>query len=411
MKKVLLVDDDALIVEVYRERFLQEGFHVEVARDGLEAMKVLPSVKPDVAVLDIMMPKFSGADVLKFIRSRPDLKTIWVIILSNFYMSDLTEQTAARGADRALLKSKCTPAILLDIVNELLTGKPATQPAPEVTVGVPSSPRPASAETSPAAVQPQKEVAKQKVDAESQAKMRADFLKNAPATLATIRQLCHAFVRSTEPQARALRLDDFYRKIHFVTAMSGLAGCERIALLASAFEAFLFELHEKPKFISPSTLQTVAHTIDFLGVLFERAHVATREMPLTAQALVVDDDPLSSRTMLAALQRAHLQGRSFAEPVAALRHLHENHYDLFLLDIEMRGMSGFQLCERIRALPDHKNTPVIFVTGHSDFENRARGVLAGGNDLISKPVFPIELAVKAVTQLLKARLAGQSAPR
>ena len=405
MKKVLLVDDDALIVGVYRGKFLQEGFQVDVATDGLEAMKVLPTVKPDVVVLDIMMPKFSGADVLKFIRSHPELKTIWVITLSNSYMSDLTEQTAARGADRALLKSKCTPAILLAVVNELLTGRPATQPVPEVTVGVPSSPRPASAAPPPPMAPPHKEVARQKVDAESQAKMRADFLKNAPATLAAIRELCHAFVRSTEPQARALRLDDFYRKIHFVTAMAGLAGCERIALLASAFEAFLFELHEKPKFINPSTLQTVAHTLDFLSVLFEHAHVATRETPLTAQALVVDDDPLSSRAMIAALQRAHLQGRSFAEPVAALRHLQENHYDLFLLDIEMRGMSGFQLCERIRALPDHQKSPVIFVTGHSDFENRARGVLAGGNDLISKPVFPIELAVKAVTHLLKARLA------
>jgi CheY-like chemotaxis protein len=84
---------------------------------------------------------------------------------------------------------------------------------------------------------------------------------------------------------------------------------------------------------------------------------------------------------------------------------------LFLLDIEMRDMSGFQLCERIRALPDHQKAPVIFVTGHSDFENRARGVLAGGNDLISKPVFPIELAVKAVTHLLKARLAAKAASR
>jgi len=411
MKKVLLVDDDALIVGVYREKFLQEGFEVAVATDGLEAMKAAPAVKPDVVVLDIMMPKFSGAEVLKFIRSRPDLKSVWVIILSNFYMSDLTEQTAARGADRALLKSKCTPVILMEVVNELLTGAPPAHPVPEVTVGDASPPQVAPAAPPPPVPRPHEEIPKQKVDAESQAKLRAEFLKGAPATLAAIRELCHAFVKSTEAQARALRLDDFYRKIHFVTAMAGLAGCERIALLASAFEALLFELQAKPRFIGPSTVQTVAHTVDFLSVLFDRADLAAREAPLTAQALVVDDDPLSSRAMIAALQRAHLQGRSFAEPVAALRHLQENRYDLFLLDIEMRDMSGFQLCERIRALPDHQKAPVIFVTGHSDFENRARGVLAGGNDLISKPVFPIELAVKAVTHLLKARLAAKAASR
>jgi len=70
----------------------------------------------------------------------------------------------------------------------------------------------------------------------------------------------------------------------------------------------------------------------------------------------------------------------------------------------MPGMDGFELCKRLRLLPGYAQTPVIYVTSHSDFENRTKSVLTGGNDLISKPVFPIELAVKAVTHLLKIRL-------
>jgi CheY-like chemotaxis protein len=86
-----------------------------------------------------------------------------------------------------------------------------------------------------------------------------------------------------------------------------------------------------------------------------------------------------------------------------------NHFDLVLLDIEMPGMDGFELCRRLRLLPGHQKTPVIYVTSHDAFENRAKSVLSGANDLISKPVFPIELAVKAVSHLLKSALARQRA--
>ena len=75
MKTILFVDDDAVIVQVYRARLLREGFDVEVAQDGLTAMKLLMAEKPDLVVLDLMMPKFSGADVLKFIRAEPALKS------------------------------------------------------------------------------------------------------------------------------------------------------------------------------------------------------------------------------------------------------------------------------------------------------------------------------------------------
>jgi CheY-like chemotaxis protein len=87
-----------------------------------------------------------------------------------------------------------------------------------------------------------------------------------------------------------------------------------------------------------------------------------------------------------------------------LQWLKERRFDLVLLDIEMAGMDGFELCRRLRTLPGYQKTPVIYVTSHSDFENRAKSVLSGGDDLISKPVFPMELAVKAVTLLLKRRI-------
>jgi CheY-like chemotaxis protein len=123
MKTILFVEDDPVIIHVYRAKFMREGFRVEVACDGLSAIKLLPAARPDLVVLDLMMPKFNGVDVLKFIRAEPELKTIPVIILSNAYLTDLAQAAARLGVELALLKSGCTPAQLLEAVNQLLEGK------------------------------------------------------------------------------------------------------------------------------------------------------------------------------------------------------------------------------------------------------------------------------------------------
>jgi CheY-like chemotaxis protein len=122
MKTIFFVEDDAVIMHVYGAKFLREGFLIEVAEDGLTAMKLLKTAKPDLIVLDLMMPKFSGVDVLKFIRADSALKSTPVIILSNAYMSDIAQEAAKLGVELALLKSSCTPAQLVEAVKNLLNG-------------------------------------------------------------------------------------------------------------------------------------------------------------------------------------------------------------------------------------------------------------------------------------------------
>jgi len=63
-------------------------------------------------------------------------------------------------------------------------------------------------------------------------------------------------------------------------------------------------------------------------------------------------------------------------------------------------MNGVEVCQKLRCIPHHKNTPVIFVTLHGDFQNRAQSLLSGGDDFISKPISPFELIVKATVFLL-----------
>jgi CheY-like chemotaxis protein len=201
-----------------------------------------------------------------------------------------------------------------------------------------------------------------------------------------------------------MRLRDLYRKVHFITSMAGLADCPPVGQMASAFEALLFELMARPSLISASPLATSKAAVDFLGQLLESAPELTFSVRLRARVLVVDDDRLSSRLFVTSLQEAHLQARSTDDPDVALDWAGKEDFQLFLLDIEMPGMNGFELCKQLRAMPKYESTPVVYVTSHSDFQSRSEGMLSGGNDLIAKPVLAPELAVKAVMHLLRNQL-------
>ena len=139
MTTIFFVEDDTVVVQVYRAKLVREGFAVEVAEDGLVAVKMLAAVKPDVVVLDLMMPKLNGVDVLKYIRSTAALKETPVIILSNAHMTRLAQEAAAIGVERSLLKSSCTPSKLIDVINDLLSGK-AVESDPSKRLAVPVPP-------------------------------------------------------------------------------------------------------------------------------------------------------------------------------------------------------------------------------------------------------------------------------
>jgi DNA-binding response OmpR family regulator len=102
-----------------------------------------------------------------------------------------------------------------------------------------------------------------------------------------------------------------------------------------------------------------------------------------------------------ALGKANLRCIGMEDSNMALTVLKEYPFDLIFLDAEMPGLNGFELCAELRKLPTNKNTPVIFVTSLTKFEVRAQSSLSGGNDLIAKPFLMMELAVKALTYLLK----------
>jgi CheY-like chemotaxis protein len=115
----------------------------------------------------------------------------------------------------------------------------------------------------------------------------------------------------------------------------------------------------------------------------------------------VDDDLVSSRALVTTLARGDVKATAFSDPFQALQQLRSSTYDVVLLDINLPGMSGISLCEQMRQLPLHQHTPVIFMTSYSEFGAKAHSLLARGDDLISKPVMPIDLTVRVIAHVVE----------
>lgn len=103
-KKVMVVEDDEHISKVYEIKLAKEGIIASVARDGEEAVTKIASEKPDLILLDLMLPKKDGFGVLEDIKKVPELATIPVIILSNLGQKTDQDRALALGANEYLVK-------------------------------------------------------------------------------------------------------------------------------------------------------------------------------------------------------------------------------------------------------------------------------------------------------------------
>jgi len=127
VKTILYVEDDMVVLTVYRLRLQQAGYHVITAHDGLEAIKKLSTIVPDLVLLDLMLPRFNGEEVLKFIHANASLVKVPVIILSTNTVRDIAQESLLERASKRLLKSNCNSAMLLEAVEEVLKNA-ATEP-------------------------------------------------------------------------------------------------------------------------------------------------------------------------------------------------------------------------------------------------------------------------------------------
>ncbi|MGO9586718.1 MAG: response regulator [Limisphaerales bacterium] len=404
-RTILFVEDDAVVLTTYRNLLQREGFRIESAQDGLEALKALSQATPDLVVLDLMLPKFDGADVLKFIRADPRLKVVPIIIFSNAQITDFAEDAITRQ----LRKTDCTPSILVQTIQEMLVAAPADATSAANAVRTDYAPaiklHMANDSTSG---EPNDDAPEAPADETMPTKGRTEFLKDAPTDIAKVREHCLAYIKAPTSTAK---LEPLAESVHALSANASKAGCGRIALLTKAFDMLLSKIASKPARVTPSILQTLAEAADCLGLLLKSDEAGSTESAPRAKVLAVDDDTVCNHVIVNTLKRANLDIVSVEDPLEGLKLLQNNRYDLVLLDIDMPKLTGFEVCEKLRALPHYKTTPVIFVTAHSNFGNRTQGVLSGGNYFITKPVDPLELALKVTIHLFKAQVQHAGAPQ
>lgn len=406
MKKIVIIEDDLIVANIYRNKFAVDGFAVELAKDGDSALNIIHSFRPDVILLDLMLPGVSGIDLLKTIRARPSLESLPIIVFSSTYLTNVIQDAWKAGATKCLSKASCSPKEIIEAVRSSLKMSPSSHTfETQAPVAQPPPPVAPAARALPARVEP----AARDLNALFQNEILKSFVESLPATLTSFRALLQSIIKAENEAVRLDYMCDLCRRLHTLTGNAGVAGARPIAHMADALEVLLRELYEKPHNINASTLRTVASGIDFLGILFANATLPAGEPP-SAEILVVDDDIISLRAVTFALEKARLKSTSITDPIEALELINRIKYGLVILDVDMPQMNGFELCSKLRTGEINKRTPVVFVTNLNGFENRANSTISGGNDFIAKPFLFIELAVKALIHVLRGQLESVKAP-
>lgn len=368
LKRVLLLHEDRLLSNLFRDKLENADFVVESAHDGAAGLKAAAERCPDAVVVDAVLP---GPDIAKLVSQ---LRTIGpkaplpVIVLPN---SRPIFAEAAREAGAVTLARGVNPvADLIDALQTAFKMEKTSQSAKGLVF------RPE----------------------ESWLKLS---LGAAPEVLTDLRRTLHEVSREGHsPDAFSV----FYRRIHGFAEQMAVLGEKPLHYLAGQIESLAFDLLNLPEHINPSVLRTLGQALDFLSTLLPATVRDQLKDPGSAQVLVVDDEDGARKIIMAAMRMANLKSVAADTPTTSLAALGVQGFDLIFLDVGLPEMTGFELCSKIRMLPLHEKTPVVFITGMATFQNRVQSSLSGGNDFVGKPFNLSELGLKALIWVFKGQL-------
>lgn len=120
MAKILVVDDSPALLELYDFTLSSEGYKVETAKDGVEGLKKVAEFKPDLVLLDILMPIKDGFDTLKELRQQKETKTLPVLLLTNVDEQSKVEEGLKLGATDYIVKFQQTPNQVVEEIRQVL---------------------------------------------------------------------------------------------------------------------------------------------------------------------------------------------------------------------------------------------------------------------------------------------------
>lgn len=120
MQKILIVEDDKFLRELIAQKLVKEGYEVLSSIDGEDGVKKIKDEKPDLVLLDLILPNIDGFDVLSRIKEGPSANSVPVIILSNLGQKEDVEKGLKLGATDYLIKAHFTPGEIIEKIRNVL---------------------------------------------------------------------------------------------------------------------------------------------------------------------------------------------------------------------------------------------------------------------------------------------------
>lgn len=119
-KKILIIEDDPLMIKLYTETFAEENYEIDSAPDGSTGLVKAKAVKPDLILLDVMLPKANGLEVLDKLKIDPETQKIPVVILTNHVNDKDAKEALEKGAVKYIPKAKYEPREILYMVKQII---------------------------------------------------------------------------------------------------------------------------------------------------------------------------------------------------------------------------------------------------------------------------------------------------
>jgi len=121
MKKILLIEDEKILAEMYQDKFIKAGFEIFLAFDSKEGLEMAKKERPDLIILDILLPRENGITFLKWLRETPEISSMTVVAFSNFDDPKIKIEALNLGVKDYLIKTDYTPQEFIKKIREYLS--------------------------------------------------------------------------------------------------------------------------------------------------------------------------------------------------------------------------------------------------------------------------------------------------
>lgn len=372
--RILLVVGEPTLRISFLSRFRLMGIDVEVASNGELALEKLRRNQIDAVFLDLMLRETDSAKVIKKIRKDREFAALPVFGYASAFSARQIKKVTKAGATKVFDENGSSiDAIVAEISSELFDGVSDGEFVQEIAANGSETPD-----------QLLESVNRVQRHLEQMANLRGDAL--------------------------AVGYGELRGKVQRVTNLSMRAGRYDMARLSSGLQSVLKVYHEIPEHATESSFHTVTVAVEVLATISTEASLAEGPHALEFTAAIVDDEMVSRSIVCSALRSVGFTFEVFTHPAEILRHAASHKTDLVVVNMCAEETAGFDVCQRLRDQKNTENTPVLFVSGISEFRDRKKVISSGADEVITKPFIFMELSLKALSLALRNRFATKDDP-